>query len=969
MMVVEYDYLNLIRSVVDLLSLDIERIEAIVESARIREEIPFAVIKARRAIEDLIENVEDFESEVESQEITEVLKGLIENLNRALNELGECQRSSDKCYSGNEIDMECVDCHYDVLRKVRRTLREVEDELDGIRRKLRRTGERGTLLRSQKEKREKALREANELYEFMEYLRERAEELNEIALVFDGVSQPTEAVESVDDRAVFILKLLLELSSSRAYVGDILSALTGLKSVTADPVDKYVKMDLPSKDKRKDSEEHDLPLQTLFYRYPPFEPISLEDNNGINGSRVWFVKLKNIAYYRHGPKMYVHPHSIRDLGFDPRNPIHEASVSDAYKTMGAIYPEYIFKIKPVNVLEAKDGYIDLVVSLNPKRQERVYIRYGSEFIKEVLEGKLDKKSIRDLYIGELRKKGHRGRVYEPTDLTYAWYCTSGYGLSTDPLDLKCPFRRWCKYGDECGGRKWKWTRRIFPKVFLDVERSYSGIENTTGLFSPIVRRNVRIEEEYPSAHLSMPESSLPVVFKFKVPFRRSLPKTNVIGFRIAPEFLELVVRTVLDEKALQSPELAKVLTYELWKGGPEVKLGDVLLTKFFIYDKAEKGFRTYDLLRRRSISLIESYLKMRKNLLVKSMPYSGRYFRKFLEWASKTILHSLAHAFLSYVSTELQIETNNLIYLYDGKEGLVLVAENSPIGAIDIIGALDEWCKANGHGDGNCYKSFIEDFLRRELEFLQEHEKDTVQYADRVKSVVSSVSREDDLKDLREAIIDLYNRFVENGLVLDVHSLSTHLLLSSAGETNLEKLISEKGIEVDIKKAHRYFDDILLTVIPNYCVDGCTTCVVVDRGCTEGLGQTYTVSRKLMEFAIGVLLGEYPLRGPGGSYLKKLLGIARESVEAMSPYLDNEGVETLIELAEKGIRVRLSTRPEFVREYGEKLRNAGIEVIKVTNEHDKWYCLDGWLLIKPTANMNLESENYNSFSIKLGRCG
>jgi len=962
------NYISIIHSVVDLLSLDIETVKAIIESARVRDEVPFAVMRTKRTIEALIEDIEDFSFEVETLEVKEILEDLIGKLNSALKELEECQRNSENCYSSNEIDMECIECHYNVIRKkVLKTLREIEDDLEDIRHKLQKAGEGGALLRSQKKKHEKSHREAKKLQEFMDHLEKYTQELKQIAWVFDEVFQPTEVVKSVDDRAVFILKLLLELSESGAYVGEVLSALTGLKSVTADPVDREVKIRLPSKDSRKGYDEQNLPLQTLFYRYPPFEPISLEDENGISGSHTWFIKIKNTDYYNHRGYMYVYPQSMRDLRFDPRTPLHDATISDTHETMEAIYPEHIFKIKPVNVLEAKDGYIILAVSINPKRQERVYLKCGSEFIKGVLKKKLKKKGIRDLYIDELRKKGHNGKIYEPTDLTYVWYCTSGYGLSTDPLDVKCPFHRWCKYGKDCGGRKWKWTRRIFPKVFLNVERDYYGIERTSGMFSPVVMRNILIEEKYSSAHFSMPESGLPVVFKFKVPFRRSLPKTNVIGFRIAPEFLELAVRTVLDENALQSPELAEVLKYKLWKNGPEVRLADILLTKFFIYDKAERGFRTYDLLRKRSDRLIKECHWMKENLLVKSMPYNGAYFRKFLRWASQTVLHSLAHAFLSYVSTELQIEMNNLVYLYDEKEGLILVAENSPVGAIDIIGALDEWCKSRGVTE-KCYELFIEEFFKKELEFLRMHEEDTVQYTDRVKSVVSSLSKEDDLRELREAIMGLYNDFLRNGLVLDVHSLSMHLLLSSAGQTNLEKLIGENELEIDTQKAHRYFDDILLTAIPNYCVDGCTTCVVIDKGCTESLGQTYTVSRKLMEFSIGVLLGEYPLRGPGGSYLKKLLSIARESIEAMSPYLDDEGVKTLVELAKKGIHVKISTRPEFIQKYGEKLRKAGIKVNEVRNEHDKWYCLDGQILIKPTANMNLESESYNSFIIKLGRC-
>ena len=962
-------YMDLLRSVVDLLSLDFETIGVIIESARLRDEVPFAVMRAKRAIDSLMEDVGDFSSEVETPEVTEALKDLVEELNGALKALEECQRNSEKCYSGKGIDTECIDCHYEVLTEVvDNVIHMARTKLKRINRSVQKRSEAGVLLRSKVTERKRAIDESKRIREIIERLDEGMNELEEIAEVFDMISNPSDLPKNVEDRAIFILKLLLELAESGAYVGEVLSALTGLKSVTAGPVDKEVRIDLPTKDKRKDSEEHSLPLQTLFYRYPPFEPISLEDENGVGGSHVWFVRLKNVDYYKHRGYMYAHPQTIRDLGFDPRNPIHDASISDAYETMGAIYPEHIFKIKPVNVMEAKDGYIVLAVSLDPRKRERVYIKYGSEFIRGLVKKKLKQSTIRDLYIDELRKRGHRGKPYEPMDLTYAWYCTSGYGLSTDPLDVECPFRRWCKYGDECGGRKWKWTRRIFPKVFLDVERSYNGIDNTNGLFSPIVQRNVLIEEEYPSAHLSMPESGLPVAFKFKVPFRRQLPKTNVIGFRIAPEFLELVVKTILDEKALQSPELSKVLKYELWKGGPEVKLSDVLLTKFFIYDKAERGFKTYDLLRRRSENLIRGYVKMRESLLVKSMPYNGPYFKKFLRWASKTILHSLAHAFLSYVSVELQIETSNLLYLYYEREGLVLVAENSPIGAIDIIGALNEWCEAR-RVTGDCYERFIKGFLEKELEFLRTHEEDTVQYADRVKSITSSLEREDDLKGLREAIIELYNEFLKEGLVLDVHSLSTHLLLSTGGRTNLETLIDSKNLDVDSEKAHRYFDDVLLTAIPNYCVDGCTTCVVVDRGCTEGLGQTYTVSRKLLEFTIGVLLGEYPLRGPGGSYLKVLLALAGKSVEAMSPYLDEDGVNALVELAKRGVKVKLFTRPEFVREDASKLMDAGIEVVEVREEHDKWYCIDGWLLVKPTANMNLGSDNYNSFVIKPGGCG
>jgi len=959
------NYLGMIRSVVEVLFRDTDEIRELIESARMMDEVPFAVERAKRSLKAIIENVENVIQEVEASEAREVLEELLEELTDSLRKLEECQKNAVRCRSDEGIDLECVDCLYDILIDTSSVLQTSRFRLDKVRRRLQRDSEGGTLLRSKKKDREKSLADSKRLQESIEHFRDFSRGLEAISSVFDSVSGSIKVLRNMDDRAVFILDLLLGLSESErgAYVGDILSAVTGLSSVTADPVDRAVKIRLPRKNESEEDSEQGLPLQTIFYRYSPFEPISLEEENGISGSHVWFVKIKNRDYYFHNGNMYVQPSSLR---FNPKEPIHKANLSDVYKTVGAIYPEHIFNIEPVNVLDAGDGYIILAVSLDSdksRRKERVYIKYGSEFLKKV-RGR-DKDAIRDLYIKRLRAKNYRGKIYEPTDLTYAWYCTSGYGLSTDPLDVECPFKNLCKYGKRCGGSKWKRSRTLFPKVFLDVKRDYIGIGKASGLLSPVVKRNVLIEEEFPSAHLTMPKSGLPVVFNFEVPFRRQLPKTNVIGFKIAPQFLELVVRTVLDEKAMKSPELAGILRYRLWNNGPEVRLGDVLLTKFFIYDRAERGFRTYELFGRTSESLLREYRKVRNSLLKDDA--QGSTFKKFLEWATKTVLHSLAHVFLSYISVELQIEESNLVYLYDWREGLVLVAENSPIGAIDIIGALGEWCESKGVTE-NCYLRFVDEFLRREFEFLRTHEEDTAQYADRVRSIISSLSREDDLKSLREAIIELYNEFLKEGLVLDVHSLSTHLLLSTGGQTNLERLIDSKNLDVDSQKAHRYFDDVLLTAIPNYCVDGCTTCVVVNRGCTEGLGQTYAVSRKLLEFTIGVLLGRYPLRGPGGSYLKTLLNIAGESVEAMSPYLDKEGVETLTELAKRGVRVKLFTRPKFAREYSEELKNAGIEVVEVQDEHDKWYCIDGRLLIKPTANMNLSSESYNSFTIKLGGC-
>ena len=71
-----------------------------------------------------------------------------------------------------------------------------------------------------------------------------------------------------------------------SYRRHLLDILTGLKSITAKPEEEDVVITLPDKPDK-------MSLATLFYRYPPFEPIHI-NKEGITGNLLWFINGKNV---------------------------------------------------------------------------------------------------------------------------------------------------------------------------------------------------------------------------------------------------------------------------------------------------------------------------------------------------------------------------------------------------------------------------------------------------------------------------------------------------------------------------------------------------------------------------------------------------------------------------------------------------------------------------------------------------
>ena len=777
------------------------------------------------------------------------------------------------------------------------------------------------------------------LKELSSYLQIVREERERILKMHDGMFNiynqallaiDTQELEHYSDRAITIADRLYDTGG--VWVTDILNIFSGLESITAQPVSELINIELPNKE-----EEHETNIQSLFFRYPPFRPIIVPDTQDkvfreIFGSHIWFIKPKN--GYIKGTKIRGDSYIIRGTS--------EVSPSGKYIS--------IKNIEPINTLRTKKGFVEVVLKIPGKnKQRKVILRYGSDKLKLSLENGKTPQQIKSQYRQTLQKRNRSS--YDPTNLSYIWYCTRGFGFSTNPWDIQCPFKEECPLGKSCNGKSWSWNRRIHPKVFPKIEREFIGIPNSAkvGLISPIVQRRVNVQELYTAVQFTMPYSHFPVNIEFEKPVGRILPETNVIGFEIPVDLLNIIILSIMDENA-NKDQLGLDMEFELWEGGPKVRISDVLISKYYFYTRGDRGFNLYDTVEQSRDKLLKDYQEFRENLrrdLIHAWNSPTNTALEFIKWAQETLLHTLAHLFMAYVSKELQVELSELLYMYkvDKKRALILVAENSPIGAIDIVSALENW----GTPD-----KFIEKFLGETVSLLSEHEKDIKDYLKLSEGPINDPEK----KEVIEKLKNLYEEYVDNGLILDLHTFSVHLLLSGIFEGFIQTSPNRDLL-------WHSFDDLLTVAIPNYCIDGCTSCVMLTKGCQHGIGQPFITSKLLAKVFLDIIAKKREFQGPGNAVLKTLIGqLTKRKLVALSPYIDEEGVKFLKNLKSAGVDITIELLN--TKENGnflEDLERTGIKVVLRDKVHRKAYIIDDALVINTSTNLNLRSGSYNSFSL------
>ena len=740
----------------------------------------------------------------------------------------------------------------------------------------------------------------------------------------------------------------LSLRSSRLYANTMLDILTGLSSITARPA--YEQIELRLRSLHSDKEPPYLSMDELFFRYPPFEPISAKFSINMEGSRVkvagsyvWFIDFKELRH-----------NSRERLRFGDGLVYKGFTVERAGKV-------FLSSVEPINVLTSGSGEVRITLYSQLQRKE-VFLKYGSkklrdtivQCLKEGYKGSKIEECVREKYLeflGVGKRHKSKGSSYDPFDLSYVWYCGLGRGLSTDPWDVRCPFERQCDYaaGFKAGERcpYWGWSRRIFPKVFpqIDVEVHVERTEDegSVGFFKVFSARHVYIVENYTGVQLRMPArvgEGIPLTLTFRRPLIRELPDTNVIGAVFPLDFI-LKFGSVLLEGGIDA------LYVELGNGR-RASFVDLLVTKFFLWKETRRGVLSYDYFKNNSTNILAKYRGFREKL-----KREKKMKREFGQFVAMVLAHTLAHLLVSYLASKLELELDDFIYYYKINEESnaveIYAAENSPFGNLDLPGQVREQFGSVS----DMFSKFIQDVIS----MLRAHDKETEETLTvRERLRKEFFDRNNTVGSLLNRMGELYGRFISEGFVLDQWYFGLHLLLSNEYRDFAQKA------GLNPRDALQYFDDLISLAGPPLCLDGCNNCVMFEKRCRETLGQSLSVSRRLVEFFLGFIYGRRELRAIGGSFGPWFLqSVAEKRLVAISPFVNKAGVEFLESLASRGVDVVLVTRKDMLERIPS---DTGFRVaVQRSPSHEKVYIVDRRLVVLSSWNLTIGSKSWETFLI------
>ena len=760
----------------------------------------------------------------------------------------------------------------------------------------------------------------------IEYLRKLEKRVKDLRINFEELEEKSyNLITDLERKKVLMVSPeILDLVRSSELGGEvwaheIVEKVSGLRSVAGEPYTEEVSIAAPY---LHEEEPTRLTIDQLLARYPPFEPIQIEAD-GIIGRFIWFLESTNIVF--------IHPKDIQRR-------VDESVKIDEYSGK-------LISIKPLDVLkDVQNGEIIIRIQAGFRK---VFIKYGSRELNNHVQKygasiRHSIENIQDRYERLVQKVKGTERAYSVSNLGYSWYCILGLSMSTDPYDLDCPFMSECPVGRKSQGRcnKWSWSRRLFPKVYVVPERELaltSAADPKYGrpllFITPFAVSGVRMHELYRRAQWYMPSVTPegPVVeVYFKKNLKKDLPKTNAICFEIPLSLIKAIIESLLDEKIPGKPEVT--VMYD-----NNVSLDKLLLSKFFVYIMTRKGLDTFSFFQMKDDKIIKNF----EQKLQKSYNQD-----EIVNFAIEIFGHTLAHLFHSFISNSLEIEPENLLYVYniDKKRDalLVSVAENSAWGSLNIakhaemkFGTIDR---------------MLEEFVNSITKSLEKHEKDIQSYVMKMKKIITDPT----VTKIADELKNRYLSLVNNGIVLDTAIFLNHIVISGQDIDIARKL--QLG---NVRELRERLTDAVVASGISTCIDGCTACVMLDHGCTAPLIQNIVLSRNLAAWILKVLAGEAPIKGRGNVLGSAIFYQARESFFAFSPYLDEEGVKILTDLAQRAVKVVLVTRKKFAEEFGEQLKKHGIEVyVMKAPRHDKFYILDGRVRVRTTQNLsNLSSIN------------
>ncbi|MEZ0345271.1 MAG: hypothetical protein ABWK01_01805, partial [Infirmifilum sp.] len=574
------------------------------------------------------------------------------------------------------------------------------------------------------------------------------------------------------------------------------------------------------------------------------------------------------------------------------------------------------------------------------------------------------------YDESLAREGRK--AYRVNDLGYVWYCYRGYAMSTDPYDYgNCPFMLDCQIGKALQGNNkktcpnWSRSRKLFPKVYMHSERRTSlkrvHEQAAFGLISAVAGNGVPLWEDFLGAQWFMPglvQMGIAVEAEFEHPVAKELAETNVVGISLPISLLKALISELIDEHVKPKPPIT-IASHDKGK----LTLDQLLLSKFVIYRLSDKGLSQLSLLTLGPDTLIKrakkEYIRTHSEASIRA---------EAVDYFIDVFAHTLAHLFYVFLSSRLEIEPENLIYVYQRKDEedrlYVMVAENSPYGVIDLPNHVLKHFKS--------YDNMISQFINSTLHNLSMHDKNMKEFKKKTlnnkrlkKAKLKDSSGEKILlRDVGQHLEDKwYFKFVENHVVFDLPTFEYYMFLREDEKRELSKELGIKSDDLSEKLKRKLPAIIRDNTSIHHCIDGCSACVILDRNCHSPLTQNLTTSKHLANWLLKVFSGKETFYARGEAVLPALLRAAKREVIILSPYLDEDGVKILGEAAKSRVNILVATREEAARVYGKKLSDQGVRVVPLKESgHYKLIIIDRTVLVHTSQNFS-GLRSVNSFTI------
>jgi len=323
---------------------------------------------------------------------------------------------------------------------------------------------------------------------------------------------------------------------------------------------------------------------------------------------------------------------------------------------------------------------------------------------------------------------------------------------------------------------------------------------------------------------------------------------------------------------------------------------------------------------------------------------------ELVKFSMEVFVHSFAHILLNVLSAELNIEH---LYHLD-----YLIRSNKDVFELYIYelanggyGLLEEDLLKRVFGDSWPLKILIEvgnagHLVRSHIEKVNKEVESTCEQ----KNLPLDLTTE---KIWRERICKPYKSY---GVYEPAYALRVELWKS----------------EVDVNSIEFVLDNLAPV-----CMDACSQCVMLEKGCNYALEQVTKVSSNLFVYATKKMLQDLQMffenllsdKNTRENALRDLLGMAKTRLDIAVYVVDKYGASILKELKQSNallnIRILLDSRTVQDSDIIKELRNAGIEVRVKEHVHSKIYIIDGKFAVVGSANLTLYSlkENYENFHV------